>query len=52
MSAFEKDFYKLMNNSMFGKIMENLRKQVDIKLVRTNGTENEKIRKIMAMPNF
>ena len=52
MSAFEKDFYKLMNNSVFGKIMENLRKQVDIKLVRTDGTENEKIRKIMAMPNF
>ena len=51
-SAFEKDFYKLMNNSVFGKIMENLRKQVDIKLVRTDGTEKEKIRKIMAMPNF
>ena len=52
MSAFEKDFYKLMNNSVFGKTMENLRKQVDIKLVQTDGTENEKIRKIMAMPNF
>ena len=52
MSAFEKDFYKLMNNSVFGKTMENLRKQVDIKLVRTDGTENEKIRKIMAMPNY
>ena len=52
MSAFEKDFYNLMNNSVFGKTMENLRKQVDIKLVQTDGTENEKIRKIMAMPNF
>ena len=52
MSAFEKDFYKLMNNSVFGKTMENLRKQVDTKLVRTDGTENKKIRKIMAMPNF
>ena len=41
-----------MNNAVFGKTMENLRKQVDIKLVRTDGTENKKIRKIMAMPNF
>ena len=51
-SAFEKDFYKLMDNSVFGKTMENLRKRVDIKLVRTDGTENEKIRKIIAKPNF
>ena len=52
MSAFEKDFYKLMNNSVFGKTMENLRERLDIKLVRIDGTENQKIRKIMAMPNF
>ena len=51
-SAFEKDFYKLMNNSVFGKTMENLRKRVDIKIVKTDGTENEKIRKIIAKPNF
>ena len=51
-SAFEKDFYKLMNHSVFGKTMENLRKRVDIKLVKTDGNENEKLRKIIAKPNF
>ena len=53
-SAFEKDFYKLMNNSVFGKTMENLRKRVDIKVVRTYGSpkEKEQIRKIIAKPNY
>ena len=45
---FEKDFYKLMNNSVFGKTMENIRNRVDVKLVNTE----EKLRKLIAKPNF
>ena len=45
---FEKDFYKLMNNSVFGKTMENIRKHRNIKLVNN---EEEYLRSVMG-PNF
>ena len=45
---FEKDFFKLMNNSVFGKTIENIRNRVDVKLVNTE----EKFKKLVAKPNF
>ena len=45
---FEKDLFKLMNNAVSGKTMENIRKHRDIKLVTTDKKRN----KLVSEPNY
>ncbi|XP_022807622.1 uncharacterized protein LOC111344644 [Stylophora pistillata] len=45
---FEKDFFKLMNNSVYGKTMENIRNRVDVRLVNSE----EKAAKLVNKVNF
>ena len=45
---FENDFFKLINNAVFGSSMENIRKHRDIKLVTTERRRNY----LVSEPNY
>ena len=47
-NEFEKVFFRLMNNSVFEKTMENVRKHRDIKLVATDKRRNQ----LVSEPNY
>ena len=45
---FEKDLYKLLNNAIYGKSLQNVRKHRDIKLVTTDKRRNQ----LVSEPNY
>ena len=47
-NAFQKDFFKLMNNAIYGKCCENLRKRVDVRLI----TDEKKLLKLTSKPTY
>ncbi|XP_061704174.1 uncharacterized protein LOC133515618 [Cydia pomonella] len=57
-NSFEKDFFKLMNNSIFGKTIENVEKRVDVKLChkwsskKTQTKPQYGLERYISKPNF
>ena len=49
-NELEKDFFKLMNNSVFGKTMENVKERSKIRIVNFN--ETERLERLIARPNY